>query len=114
MHHALRSRVRYILPVLLILAAAGAAYWWWQGRNAGENGDNTVSGTIEATEVTIAAESSGLVTAVYADAGDAVRAGQALVVFDTSLLLAQRKQAEAALAVAQGTLDAAEANTAAA
>ena len=75
MLRTLRSRVRYILPVLLILAAAGAAYWWWQGRDSAESGVGTVSGTIEATEVTIAAEGSGRVTSVYADAGDAVRAG---------------------------------------
>ncbi len=110
----MHGTIRRILPILLIVALAGAGYWWWQGRNAAGNGADTVSGTIEATEVTVSAESSGRVITVNAGEGDAVRAGQELVAFDTALLLAQRKQAEAALAAAQGTLAAAEANTAAA
>lgn len=114
MHGTLRSRIQRIFPILLALALAGVAYWWWQGRGTGANGSGRVSGTIEVTEVTLSAESSGRVTAVNADAGDAVQAGQVLVSFDTSLMLAQRKQAEAALAVAQGALAAAEANATAA
>ena len=114
MHSTLRSRIRRVLPILLILILAGVAYWWWQGRSTGANGSGSVSGTIEVTEVTLSAESSGRVAAVNADAGDAVRSGQVLVSFDASLVLAQRKQAEAALSVAQGALAAAEANTVAA
>lgn len=114
MHSTLRSRIRRFLPLLLILSLAGVAYWWWQGRSTGANGRGSVSGTIEATQVTLSAETAGRVAAVHADAGDAVQAGQVLVSFDTALLLAQRKQAEAALAVAQGALRAAEANATAA
>lgn len=113
MHRTLPSGARRILPVLVILAAAAAAYWWWQGRSPEESG-GAVSGTIEATEVTISAEGAGRILAVHAQAGDAVQAGQLLVEFDPSLLAAQRRQAEAGLAVAQSTLAAAEAQAAAA
>jgi HlyD family secretion protein len=114
MHGTLRSRVRRVLPMLLILVLAGAGYWWWQGRNAAKNGAGAVSGTIEATEVTVAAEVSGRVAAVNAAEGNTVRAGQDLVVFDTALLQAQRQQAEANLAAVKGAQAAAEANATAA
>ncbi len=110
----MHNRLRRVIPLFVLLALIGAGYWWWQARTVAVNGDGMVSGTIEATDVTIAAESLGRVVAVNAVEGDTVRAGQAIVSFDTSLLLAQRKQAEGALAAAQGTLAAAEANTAAA
>ncbi len=110
----MHRRLLRVIPVLLLLALAGAGYWWWQGRTVAANGDSMISGTIEATEVTIAAESPGRVVAVHATEGDTVRTGQALVDFDASLLLAQRRQAEAALAAAQGLHAAADANVAAA
>lgn len=106
--------VRKLALILLVLAAAAAGYWWWQGRSTEASETRSASGTIEAVEVTISAETTGRVTEVLANAGDAVQAGQALVKLDTSLLLAQRQQAEAALVVAQGTLAAAQANVAAA
>jgi multidrug resistance efflux pump len=110
----MRGRLHRVFPVLIILALAGAGYWWWQGRTVAGNGGGVVSGTIEATEVTVAAESAGRVAAVNAAEGDAVQAGQELVVFDTALLRAQRQQAEAALAAAKGAHAAAEANATAA
>lgn len=108
------SRLKRVIPVLFLLALLGGAYWWWRGRNLAGSGDAVVSGTIEATEVTVAAEMAGRVIAVAASEGDAVRAGQELVVFDDALLQAQRKQAEAALAAAQGAQAAAAANATAA
>ncbi len=114
MESKLKGRLRRVGPILVLLALAGAGYWWWQGRATTADGDAMVSGTIEATEVTVSAESSGRVTAVRAAEGDAVHAGQELVVFDIALLQAQRRQAEAALAAAQSSQAAAEANVAAA
>ena len=110
----MRSRLRRVVPVLIVLALLAGGYWWWQGRAETVNGGDVVSGTIEATEVTVAAEVSGRVAAVNAAEGDIVRAGQELVVFDTALLQAQRQQAEANLAAVQGTQAAAEANVTAA
>ena len=110
----MHGRLRRIVLLLVLLALAGAGVWLWQGRKTAANGGDTISGTIETTEVTVSAESTGRVSAVSAAEGDVVRAGQELVAFDDSLLLAQRKQAEANLAAAQGTLAAAEANATAA
>jgi HlyD family secretion protein len=103
-----------VAPLLFIAAVVLGGTYWWQVRPAAVNGGDVISGTIEATEVTVAAESSGRVASVNAAEGDAVRAGQELVVFDTALLQAQRAQAEAARTAAQGALAAAEANAAAA
>ena len=110
----MRGRLVRVVPVLFIVALAAAGYYWWQGRTAALSGGGSISGTIEATEVTVAAESSGRVVAVNAAEGDAVQAGQELVTFDTALLQAQRKQAEANLAAVKGTRAAAEASTSAA
>lgn len=110
----MKSRLKRVLPVLFVLALVFGAYWWWKERPAATSGDNSASGTIEATEVTVAAETSGRVVSVTSAEGDAVRAGQELVIFDTALLHAQRHQAEAALAATQGTLAAAQANATAA
>jgi HlyD family secretion protein len=110
----MRSRLRRIVPVLIVLALLAGGYYWWKGRAATPNGEASVSGTIEATEVTVAAEVAGRVAAVNAAEGDTVRAGQELVVFDTALLQAQRKQAEANLVAVRGTQAAAEASATAA
>ena len=110
----MRSRLRRIVPLLIVLALLAGGYYWWKGRAAAPNGGTSVSGTIEATEVTVAAEVSGRVTAVNAAEGDPVRAGQELVVFDTALLEAQRRQAEANLAAVKSSQAAAAANVAAA
>jgi len=59
------------------------------------------SGAIEAEEVTVAAEMGGRIVALLADEGDDVAAGDVLVRLDQTILLAQREQAEAAVAQAQ-------------
>jgi HlyD family secretion protein len=110
----MKSRLKRVIPVLFALVLIFGAYWWWKERPAGTGGDNSASGTIEATEVSVASEASGRVVAVNAAEGDAVQAGQELVTFDTALLHAQRNQAEANLAAVKGTQAAAEANTSAA
>ncbi len=63
-----------------------------------------VSGTIEGDEVAIVSEFGGQVTKLYAQEGDEVVEGQVLVELDPSLLLAQKAQAEAAVAAAQANL----------
>ncbi len=109
----MRERLRRVIPLVLLVGAIAVGAWWWNGRSS-DGGDRTVSGTIEATEVTLAAETMGRVTAVNAAEGDAVTAGQKLVIFDPALLEKQRAQTEAGLIAAQGAQAAAEANVAAA
>lgn len=81
-------------------------------RPAGRSGGLFASGTIEAEEVTVAAEVGGRIVALLADEGDEVAAGDVLVKLDQTMLLAQREQAEAAVAQAQAALDAAQAQLA--
>jgi len=95
-----------ILPVVIILAIAGIGYWLYTTRASAQTAELKASGTIEATQYTIAAELAGRVIEVAADQGDAVTAGQVLIKLDPSLLEAQRAQAEAALAVATANYDA--------
>ncbi len=106
---------RRILPVALLLIVAATAYWWWTTQNAAAAATSlTNSGTIEATQSTIASEVLGRVLTVEVGEGDAVTAGQTLVTLDPALIEAQRQQAQASLTAIQGTHQAAEAALAAA
>jgi HlyD family secretion protein len=101
------------IPILILLALIGAGYYWWTTRNSAEaltiSADEldtriTGSGTIEAEIVAITSETGGRIIAMHADEGDEVRQGKLLVELDTSLLLAQQNQLEAALASARANL----------
>ena len=102
---------RKIAPILLVLALASLAYWYFGiYRPKAKNDVLSTSGTIEARLVRVSAELGGRVLEVLAEEGSPVKAGDILVRFDTSLLAAQRAQAEAALSVAQANAEAALAN----
>jgi multidrug resistance efflux pump len=83
-----------------------------------QNGDSLqASGVVEAVEVVVAPETSGTITEILVQKGDAVQAGDPLFVLQDELLQAQHDQAlaahEAALAnidTAQAALTLAEAN----
>lgn len=70
------------------------------------------SGSIEAEEITIAAEIGGRVVEIAADEGDEVAMGDMLLQLDREALLAQREGAEAAVSQAQAVVDAAQAQLA--
>jgi RND family efflux transporter MFP subunit len=64
-----------------------------------------VTGTVHALrEVQVTPEGAGRVTGVYADVGDRVARGSLLLRFDTDLLAAQVRQAEAGVELAQARL----------
>ncbi len=88
-----------VVVIIALLSAVG--YWFFFVREVDSNGRITASGTIEAAEVQVSAETGGRVTDVLVDIGDTVTAGQPLVQFDTALLEGQLAQAEAALAAAE-------------
>jgi multidrug resistance efflux pump len=101
------------IPILILLALIGGGYYWWTTQNSAEaltiSADKldtriTGSGTIEAEIVAITSETGGRIIAMHADEGDEVRQGKLLVELDTSLLLAQQNQLEAALASARANL----------
>ncbi|BBM70101.1 HlyD family secretion protein [Rhodothermus marinus] len=63
-----------------------------------------VSGTIEATEVQLAARTTGEIVQFFVDEGDRVARGQPLVCQDTTQLALQLRQAEADVAAARANL----------
>jgi len=109
-----RKIVRRLLPVIVVVLIAFFGYRWWSGRSLAQTGGLSGSGSIEATEITVSAESAGRIRDVLVNEGDSVQTGQALVQFDDALLKAQRRQAEASLQAAHGTQAAAAAAQAAA
>jgi len=106
--------IRMLLAIIVIAVAAAGGYFWWTGQAAAQPSVLKASGLIEATEITVSAESAGRAKAVLAAEGDAVKTRQPLVQLDDTLLQSQRRQAEAALAATRGSQAAAEANAAAA
>ena len=104
---------RRVLPfVILLVALAAVAYWYFELRPTQQsNGALTASGTIEASQVQISAETSGKIADVLVSEGERVQAGQELVRLDQTLLLAQLEQARAAQAQAQANYDLVAAGT---
>ncbi len=72
-------RAQRIIPILIIigLIVAGAIYFTRQ--SAANSAAITLSGTIEATEINLAAVAGGQVKQIYADEGDPVAQDQPLV-----------------------------------
>ena len=102
---------RKIAPILIVLALAILATWYFGFyRSGADNGILSASGTIEARQVRVSAELGGRVLEVLVDEGSPVKTGDVLIRFDTSILAAQRAQAEAALSVAEANAEAAQAN----
>ncbi|MDQ7040818.1 MAG: efflux RND transporter periplasmic adaptor subunit [Rhodothermus sp.] len=63
-----------------------------------------VSGTIEATDIQLAARSTGEIVQFFVDEGDRVARGQPLVCLDTTQLVLQLRQAEAEVVAARARL----------
>jgi HlyD family secretion protein len=85
------GRRRALAPVALLLVAALVAAWrLWPAPAAGAL---TASGTVEAEEVTVAAESPGRLVELLVDEGGAVRVGQPVGQLDDAIVQVQLKQA---------------------
>ncbi len=93
------SPVIVIIIVLVVAAIGYFVYQQWSQNNAASQ--LNASGTIEATNVNVAPEEAGKVKEVLTDEGKTVKAGDALIQLDDSLLQAQKEQAVAALNVAK-------------
>ncbi|MEJ2486823.1 MAG: efflux RND transporter periplasmic adaptor subunit [Anaerolineales bacterium] len=72
------------------------------------------SGVVEAVEIVVASEINGRVVEINAEQGDAVKAGDVLLVLENETLNAQHRQAVAALEAAETSLAAAGSNKASA
>ena len=98
--------------VMIVVFLAAIIYFVFLVISNKSDGKLRASGTIEAVEVNVSAETSGKVKEVLIDEGQAVKTGAALLNLDDSLLSAQRTvataqvdNAKAALATAQHNYD---------
>jgi HlyD family secretion protein len=96
----MKTRLRFIPIVLIIIVAVLGVYWFTQ-RAAAQDQGLKASGTIEATDITLAPEIGGRVVDVLAAEGDLVQADQPIVQLDDTLLQAQLKQVGASIQAAQ-------------
>jgi len=114
---------RIIIGAVVIVVIAGGVWGYLASRSKpsiptvkATRGDITqsvlVTGTTKPTQsVDLSFEQTGKVSAVHVQVGDKVRAGEALVELDQSVLLAQLAQANAAVASAQAQLDSVKSGT---
>jgi len=100
------TKIRRILPILLLLIAVGVAIFYLLDTTHEEEGSLDASGTVEGVEVIIASELPGRVTEVYVEKGDAVHAGELIFKLDDEIYQAQRNLALVGLKNAQAKLEA--------
>lgn len=105
-----------IISIIVVLGLVAGGYFYFGGgekpafdiaeaKRSDLIQEVSVTGRVKpARSVELAFEKSGKVSAVYADVGKQVSAGQTLVVLENSELIAQRLQAEAGVESAQAKL----------
>ncbi len=100
------SNRKSILAVVLLLGAGlvfASQVWANQAKESQQA--PALSGTMQARQTRLAAEVMARVTAVHVEKGDAVKAGDSLVVLDDSHLRTTLDEAESAVRAAQASLD---------
>lgn len=90
-----------VFLLFLVLGVAGGGWYWWYSSRYVSTDDARVSGTI----VSVSSKITGKVAEVLVADGDKVKAGQVLVRIDPQDILAQKAQAEAALAAARANYE---------
>ncbi|MFA4946886.1 MAG: efflux RND transporter periplasmic adaptor subunit [Candidatus Krumholzibacteriia bacterium] len=88
----LTSFGRRIAAVLLVAACGALVCAALSGCGGEKQAGFAGSGTLEATEVTVAAQTAGQILRLAKDEGDAVAAGDTLAVIDVEKLMLQRRQ----------------------
>ena len=100
-----RKKIR-LLAVMVVIVVIGAGLWWSFGHSSSDqSGTILTSGFIEARDVSISAETGGRIAEISADEGDHITAGTTLIRLDDSLLMAQKRQAEANVNLARAYLE---------
>ncbi len=97
----MKNRKLLAAIVVVLVAAVLASYFGVRALTDKSSTALKASGTIQTVNVDIAPEISGKVQEVRAVEGQTVKAGDVLIVLDSTLLLEQRKVAEAGLESAQ-------------
>ncbi len=115
----MKQKIIRIIILVALLGMAAGGYWYFRQNpaqltalqvkvgltnEAEASGIRTVSGFIEAEEISTAAETGGRITRITAKEGDLVKAGQVLVELDTALLETDIAQAKAKIDTAKAQL----------
>ena len=96
------KKQKLILGMLVVFVAVGVlggGWWWYYTGKYVTTDDARIGGSI----VSVSSKVSGKVSEILVDEGDRVKKGQVLVRIDPQDILAQKAQAEAALAAARAT-----------
>ena len=97
----MRSRVRVLVPLLLV---AAVVTWLVLRRERGDDGAIVASGVVEATQAELGFQGAGRIETVVPREGDDVAAGERLAALDAGELDAARAGAAAQLDAAQARL----------
>jgi len=92
----MKTKIRFLLLLLVVLAAAGAGAWWHFHRPA-TDGVLTLYGNVDFRQASVPFNGSERIAEILVEEGAQVEKGQLLARLDTSRLLPQLKQAEAAM-----------------
>jgi multidrug efflux pump subunit AcrA (membrane-fusion protein) len=96
----LQNRKIIIIAVALVIVAVTATVLYVRTVAAAKN-TLTASGTVETTQVSIAAEATGKIQTILVQEGGAVKSGEDLFELDDTVIQAQRKAAVAKLEAAK-------------
>jgi multidrug resistance efflux pump len=100
--------LRRMIPLIFMLLVVIAGSIYLISVSGPPDGPLQASGIVEAVEVLVAPEIGGRVTEVRVEEGLLVEAGQELFRLDDAMILAQRDQAQAAVATTQAALSTAQ------
>ncbi|MDR2155405.1 MAG: HlyD family efflux transporter periplasmic adaptor subunit [Burkholderiaceae bacterium] len=99
----MNAKIRLLAPVLIVLATASAGAWWYLHRPAVDD-VLTLYGNVDFRQASVPFNGSERITEILVEEGALVEKGQLLARLDTSRLLPQLKQAEAALQAQQAAV----------
>ena len=92
----MKTKTRLLIPALLVLAVTSGAAWWYSNRPA-EDGVLTLYGNIDFRQASVPFNGNERIAEVLVEEGVVVKKGQLLARLDTSRLLPQLGQTEAAI-----------------
>jgi HlyD family secretion protein len=106
----MRRRILQVIAGVVVIGLVVVAGWRVLGTGTSTAANELrASGTIEADEYRVSAQTGGRIQSLLADEGDEVTAGQVLVKLDDALLATEMKKAQAARSAAQAGLGLAQA-----
>jgi HlyD family secretion protein len=100
----MKTKIRFLIVVLLVIAVA-AGGWWWHSHPAAAEGVLTLYGNIDFRQASIPFNGSERIAEVLVEEGAVVKQGQVLARLDTSRLLPQLAQTEAAVAAQKAAVE---------